>query len=82
MGFLLYYVMICSIIRLRWGLSALLSNKIPTIVGREDTPQVGSLLLVGLGTISNERTPTTRICVINAIIGVNDLILALSAWRV
>ena len=82
MRFLLCYVMICSIIRLRWGLSALLSNKIPTIVGREDTPQVGSLLPVGLGTISDEHTPTTRICVINAIIGVNDLVLALSAWRV
>ena len=74
--------MICSIIRLRWGLSALLLNKIPTIVGREDTPQVGSLLPVGLGTISDERTPTTRICMINAIIGVNDLVLALSAWQV
>ena len=74
--------MICSIIRLRWGLSALLSNKIPTIVGREDTPQVGSLLPVGLGTISDERTPNTRICMINAIIGVSDLVLALSAWRV
>ena len=80
MRFLLCYVMICSIIRLRWGLSALLLNKIPTIVGREDTPQVGSLLPVGLGTISNEHTPTTRICMINAIIGVSDLVLALSAW--
>ena len=82
MRFLLCYVMICSIIRLRWGLSALLLNKIPTIVGREDTPQVGSLLPVGLGTISDERTPTTRICMINAIIGVSDLVLALSAWWV
>ena len=63
-------------------MSALLLNKILTIVGREDTPQVGSLLPVGLGTISDERTPTTRICMINAIIGVNDLVLALSAWRV
>ena len=74
--------MVCSITRLRWGLSALLLNKILTIVGRENTPQVGSLLPVGLGTISDECTSTTRICVINAIIGVNDLILALSAWRV
>ena len=82
MRFLLCYVMICSIIRLIWGLSALFLNKLLTIVGREDTPQVGSLLPVGLGTISDECTPTTRICVINAIIGVNDLVLALSAWRV
>ena len=37
---------------------------------------------VGLGTISDERTPTTRICMINAIIGFNDLVLALSAWQV
>ena len=72
--------MIHSIIKLRWGLSALLLNKIPTIVGREDTPQVGNLLPVGLGTISNECTPTTRICMINAIISVNDLVLALSSW--
>ena len=79
MRFLPYYVMICSIIRLRWGLSALLSNKIPTIVRREDTPQVGSLLPVGLGTISDKHTPTIRICMINVIIGVNDLVLALSA---
>ena len=63
-------------------MSALLLNKIPTIVGREDTPQVGSILPVGLGTISNECTPTTRICMINPIIGVNDLILVLSAWQV
>ena len=74
--------MICSIIRLRWGLSALLLNKIPTIVGREDTPQVGSFLPVGLGTISYERTPTTRICMINAIIGFIDLVLVLSTWQV
>ena len=74
--------MICSIIRLRGGLSALLLNKIPTIVGREDTPQVGSLLPVLLGTIFDGRTSTTRICMINAITGVNDLVLALSAWRV
>ena len=74
--------MICCIIRLRWGLSALLLNKIQTIVGQEDTPQVGSLMPVGLGTISDEHTPTTMICVINAIIGVSDLVLVLSAWRV
>ena len=82
MRFLLCYVMICSIIRLRWGLSSLLSNKILTIVEREDTPQVGSLLLVGLGTISDERIPTTRICMINDIIGVSYLVLMLSAWQV
>ena len=79
MRFLLYYVMICSISRLRWGLSALLLNKIPTIAGQEDTPQVGSFLPIDLGTIFNEHTPTTKICVINTIIGINDLILVLSA---
>ena len=63
-------------------MSALLSNKIPTIVGREDTPPVGSFMPVVLGTISDECIPTTRICVINAIIGVSDLVLALSAWWV
>ena len=57
-------------------------NKIPTIVGREDTPKVGSLLPIGLGTISNECTPTASICMINAIIGINDLVLALSARQV
>ena len=62
-------------------MSALLLNKIPTIVGREDTPQVGSLLPVTLGTISDKRTLNTRICMINAIIGVSDLVLALSAWQ-
>ena len=82
MRFLLCYVIICCIIRLRWGLNALLLNKIPTIVGREDPPKVGSLLLIGLGTISDERSLTTRICMINAIIGVRDLVLALSAWQV
>ena len=82
MRFLLCYVIICCIIRLVWGLSALLLNKTATIVGREDTPQFGSLLPVGLGTISNECTPTTRICMINAIIGISDLVLALSAWQV
>ena len=64
------------------GLECPVVEQISTIVGREDTPQAGSLLLVGLGTISNEHTPTTRICMINAIIGVSDLVLALSAWRV
>ena len=71
--FLLCYVMTCSIIRLRWGLSTLLSNKTPSIVGREDT-EVGSLLPVSLGTISDECTPTTRIYVINAVTSVNDLV--------
>ena len=82
MRLLLFYVMTHSIIRLKWGLSALLLNKTPTIVGRDDTPQVGSLPPVGLDTISDECTPTTGICVINAIIGINDLVLALSAWWV
>ena len=64
------------------GLELPVVEQIPTIVGQEDTPQAGSLLLVGLGTNSNERTPTARICVVNASIGVNDLVLALSAWWV
>ena len=54
-------------------------EQIPTIVGQEDTPQAGSLLPVGLGTICDEHTPTTRIYMINPTIGVNDLVLALSA---
>ena len=50
-----------------------MSNRILTIVGWEDTPQVGSLLPIGLGTISDECTPATRIGMINAIIGVSDV---------
>ena len=50
-----------------------------TIAGWEDTHQVGSLLPLGLGTISDGHTPTTRIWVINSIIGVNHLLLELSA---
>ena len=61
------------------GLERPVVEQILTIVGWEDTPQAGSLLPVGLGTISNGRTPTTRICINNSIIGVNDLVLALSA---
>ena len=64
------------------GLECTVVEQIPTIVELEDTPQAGSLLPVGLGTISNKRTPTTRICMKNAIIGVKDLVLVLSAWRV
>ena len=64
------------------GLECPVVEQIPTIVGWEDTPQAKSLLPIGLGTISNECTPTTGICVINAIIGVNDLVLALSACQV
>ena len=61
------------------GLECPVVEQIPTIVGREDTPQAGSFLPVGLGTISDKHTPTTRIYVINAIIGVNYLVLVLSA---
>ena len=61
------------------GLEHPVVKQIPTIVGQENTPQAGSLLPVGLGTISDERTPTTGICIINSIIGVNDLVLVLSA---
>ena len=64
------------------GLKRPVVEQIPTIVGREDTSQAGSLLPVSLGTISNGCTPTTRICINNSIIGVNDLVLALSAWHV
>ena len=64
------------------GLECPIVEQILTIVGREDTPQAGNLLPVGLGTISDEHAPTTRICMINAIIGVSDLVLALSAWWV
>ena len=64
------------------GLERPVVEQIPTIVGREDTPRAGSLLPVGLSTISDGHTPTTRICVNNSIVGLNDLVLALSAWRV
>ena len=64
------------------GLKRPVVKPIPTIVGQEHTPQVGSLLPVGLGTISNEHTPKTRICMINSIIGVSDLVLVLFAWQV
>ena len=56
-------------------------EQILTIVGRKGTPQVGSLLPVGLSTISNGHTSTIRVCENNYIIGVNDLVLAFSAWR-
>ena len=64
------------------GLKRPVVEQMLTIVGREDTPQVGSLLTVGLGTISDGCTPTTRICINNSIIGFNDLVLALSAWQI
>ena len=38
---------------------------IPTIVKQEDSPQVGSLLPVGLGPISNGSNSNTRISIIN-----------------
>ena len=37
--------------------------ELPAIVGWENTPQVGSLLPVGLGPISKGCTPNTRICI-------------------
>ena len=64
------------------GLKRPIVEHIPTIVGWEDTPQVGSLLPVGLGTISDGHIPTTRICINNSIISVNNLVLVLSAWWV
>ena len=63
-------------------MSALLLNKIQTIVRWEDTPQVENILPIGLGTISDKRTPTIRICAINVIIGINDLVLTFSIWWV
>ena len=45
------------------GLKRPVVEQIPTIVGQEDTPQVGSLLPVVLDTISNGRIPTTSIYV-------------------
>ena len=50
------------------GLACPIVEQIPTIVGWEDTLQAGSFLPVSLGTISDEHTPTTRICVINLIL--------------
>ena len=41
-----------------------------TIVGQEDTPQVGSLLPMGLGPISDGRTSITIIGVTNSRINV------------
>ena len=64
------------------GLDCPVVEQIPTIVRQEDTPQAGSLLPVGLGTISNERIPSTKICVIYTIIGINDLVLVFCAWWV
>ena len=40
--------------------------RIPTKAGQEDNTQVGSLLPVALGPISNGRTPNTRICISNS----------------
>ena len=51
----------------------------PIKVGREDTTQVGSLLLVGLGPISNGCTLNTRICVSNSRISVRAIITQF--WR-
>ena len=41
-----------------------------TIVGWEETPQVGSLLPAALGPISDGRTLNTTICVSNSRIGI------------
>ena len=42
----------------------------PTIVGQEETSQIGSLLPVGLGPISDGRTPNTRIGITNSKISI------------
>ena len=46
----------------------------PTIVGQEDTPQVGSLLPVGLDPISDGCTPNTIICIRNSIINIMEIV--------
>ena len=43
---------------------------IPTLMEREDTPQAGSLLPVGLGPIFNRHTAKTRICITNSRISI------------
>ena len=45
-----------------------------TIAGWEYTPQVGSLLLVGLSPISNGCTLNTRIYITNSIVSVKVII--------
>ena len=64
------------------GLEHPVVKQILTIVRWEDTLHAGSLLPVGLGTISDRHTPTISICINNSITGVNDLVLLLSAWQV
>ena len=44
-----------------------------TIFGKEDTPQVGSFLPVGLDPISDGCTPNTRICISNSRIDVREI---------
>ena len=46
-----------------------------TIVGREDTPQVGSLLPIGTDLFSNGHTPNTRICVSNSKISIRVIMI-------
>ena len=41
-----------------------------TIVRQEETPKVGSLILIGLGPISNGHTTNTRIGLNNSIISI------------
>ena len=47
---------------------------IPTIVGQEETPQVGSLLLIGLGPISRGHTLKTGICLSNSTISIRVIV--------
>ena len=56
----------------------------PTLVGWEDTSQVGSLLPITLGPISNGHTPNTRIYVSNSIISIRVIKLSfeISSWLV
>ena len=45
----------------------------PNIVSQEDTPQVGSLLPIGLNPISDGHIPNARICISNSRIGVRAI---------
>ena len=57
--------MICCIFLLDFVKTPYSCIGIQTLVGQEDIPQVGSLLYIGLSSISNGRTLNTRISVSN-----------------
>ena len=66
--------MICCIYN--WGVvkAPCICIRIPTIVGLEDTPQVGSLLPVGPGPISDGYTPYTKTCINNLRISIRVIL--------